>query len=244
MAKRISTISEGSTAIDDDVTISSISPVSPVSPRRTESFHYPSPNPTPTARRSVASTPRPAADDSDITHPSPYRKFKYYNPRTHRLLLARGLGLKILGNVVFMAGLCMCLYGFSTISDLNVRNGWYKRVFNFLSILLIALIILGIGSMLNKIGSMVRWPLLARRSHRLDDVFSHGSSTQIFNAEKGKGRRPTAICITLISLQSCFPSPQKATDFTYHLYFGDVCFCICRCTNECCILWIRVQYQR
>jgi hypothetical protein len=59
------------------------------------------------------------------------------------------------------------LYTFSKKGNLS---RWEKRWFNVLTILFSSLVSLMVGSLLGVLGSMLRWQLLARKSHKPIDV--------------------------------------------------------------------------
>ena len=63
--------------------------------------------------------------------------------------------------------LVICLWQFSGLGPLDK---WQQRGFNMLSILLTGVTSLGIGSLLGYLGSMLRWPLLARTRYKMHDV--------------------------------------------------------------------------
>lgn len=98
------------------------------------------------------------------------RQLRLLVMRKHRQGLMLHLGKIIALNTVIMMAICGCLYGFSIIDDLNVAGGWDKRLFNSISIPLIASLSLGIGWLLLELGRIVRWPLLAQKPHLLHDV--------------------------------------------------------------------------
>ncbi|KAG0137926.1 hypothetical protein HOY82DRAFT_582775 [Tuber indicum] len=84
-------------------------------------------------------------------------------PRRNRILLARGFSLTFFALVLLM----ICLWAFSKEHPLSK---WEQRSFNTLSILLTASASLGLGSHLGHLGSMLRWPLLARTVYKMRDV--------------------------------------------------------------------------
>ena len=63
--------------------------------------------------------------------------------------------------------LVMTLLGFSKLKRLSK---WEQRSFNTISILATGMASLGLGSLLGYLGSMLRWPLLARTRHEMRDV--------------------------------------------------------------------------
>lgn len=112
------------------------------------------------------STPIPLEPISSIALvPSPLNK--NHDPRSHRRDLAKRLLSIVLVNCIMMGALMGCLRGFGIVKSLNT---WEKRVFNALSLSITALVSIGIGSLVSEIGSMIRWPLLSREPHTLDDV--------------------------------------------------------------------------
>ena len=64
--------------------------------------------------------------------------------------------------------LVMTLLGFSKLQRLTK---WEQRGFNTLSILLPGMASLGLGSLIGHLGSMLRWPLLARKAYKIQDVW-------------------------------------------------------------------------
>ena len=67
-----------------------------------------------------------------------------------------------------LALLVICLWQFSGQGPLDK---WQQRCFNTLSILLTGIASLGLGSLLGCLGSMLRWPLLARTMYKMQDVW-------------------------------------------------------------------------
>ena len=63
--------------------------------------------------------------------------------------------------------LLVALWGFSKLQRLN---NWEQHFINTVSLLLTAMASLGLGSLLGYLGSMLRWPLLARTTHQMQDV--------------------------------------------------------------------------
>ena len=64
--------------------------------------------------------------------------------------------------------LMICLWQFSGQGPLDK---WQQRGFNMLSILLTGIASLALGSLLGYLGSMLRWPLLARTMYKMQDVW-------------------------------------------------------------------------
>ncbi|KAG0634073.1 hypothetical protein HOY80DRAFT_1061535 [Tuber brumale] len=86
----------------------------------------------------------------------PLKPFSSNNQlRRNRILLARGFSITFFAFVL----LVICLWAFS---KKHPMSKWEQRSFNTLSILLTAIASLGLGSLLGHLGSMLRWPLLAR----------------------------------------------------------------------------------
>ncbi|KAG0634071.1 hypothetical protein HOY80DRAFT_1100964 [Tuber brumale] len=85
--------------------------------------------------------------------------------RRNRILLARGFSLTFFALVL----LVICLWAFS---NMHPMSKWEQRSFNTLSILLTAIASLGLGSLVGHLGSMLRWPLLARTVYQMQDVDS------------------------------------------------------------------------
>ncbi|KAG0137900.1 hypothetical protein HOY82DRAFT_496838 [Tuber indicum] len=86
-------------------------------------------------------------------------------PRRNHILLARGFWLTFFSLVL----LVICLRAFSKLGPLSK---WEQRSFNTLSILHTAIASFGVGSLLGNLGSMLRWPLLARTVYKMQDVDS------------------------------------------------------------------------
>ncbi len=70
-------------------------------------------------------------------------------------------------SMVFGALLGVVLHIFE---DIGILDPWQRRGFNTLAILLSSTISLSLGSLLGLLGSMLRWPLLARVGHTPQDV--------------------------------------------------------------------------
>ncbi|KAG0137923.1 hypothetical protein HOY82DRAFT_597189 [Tuber indicum] len=75
--------------------------------------------------------------------------------RRNRILLAQRFSITFLALVL----LVICLW---TFSKKHPMSKWEQRSFNTLSLLLTAIASLGLGSLVGHLGSMLRWPLLAR----------------------------------------------------------------------------------
>lgn len=74
---------------------------------------------------------------------------------------------KLLATCLLIALLIVCLWMFSRMGHLKRPD---QRGFNALAILLTGTMSLCIGSVLTYLGSMIRWPLLARTAHKAVDV--------------------------------------------------------------------------
>jgi len=97
--------------------------------------------------------------DPQLTEPS------YSAISTRRSV--RVLGSIITGNCLCSGCICLCLWGFSMIEDLDQ---WQKRAFNALSLLLSAALGFGIGTLLDRIGLLARGTILQRKSHSVREV--------------------------------------------------------------------------
>ena len=87
------------------------------------------------------------------------------NDQSHRNLIALARGfLQTLFALVFLV---ICLWQFSKSQRLSK---WEQRAFNMLSILFSTIASLGLGSLLGYLGSMLKWPLLARTMYQMQDV--------------------------------------------------------------------------
>ncbi|KAG0633451.1 hypothetical protein HOY80DRAFT_1105449 [Tuber brumale] len=95
--------------------------------------------------------------------PKPFRSDG--QSRRDLFVLIRGFLLPFFALVL----LVICLWTFSKMQPLSK---WEQRLFNTLSILLSATASLGLGSLLGHLGSMLRWPLLARTVYQMQDVDS------------------------------------------------------------------------
>ena len=76
--------------------------------------------------------------------------------------------LRFLLTLCSLGLLVICLWQFSGQGPLDK---WEQRSFNTLSILLTGIASLGLGSLLGYLGSMLRWPLLARTMYKMQDVW-------------------------------------------------------------------------
>jgi hypothetical protein len=95
-----------------------------------------------------------------------YRKHHLHIFRTE--ILWRGAGA-LMFNILIM----VVLYLYARMDELNT---WDRRVFNALTILLTSLMSLTLGSLLTVLGTMIRWPILARWNHTARDVSCHAAS--------------------------------------------------------------------
>ena len=77
------------------------------------------------------------------------------------------LGYIIAGNCVCSGCICLCIWGFSTIKNLDE---WQKRPFNAMSLLLSGSLGFGIGYLFDQIGSLARGTLLQSKSHSVNEV--------------------------------------------------------------------------
>jgi len=87
--------------------------------------------------------------------------------RKHGRLFWVEIGWRFAGSFIFSVIIIAILYSFSQKDSLS---RWQKRWFNVLAIFFSSLVSLSIGSLLGLLGSMLRWPLLARRLHKPADV--------------------------------------------------------------------------
>lgn len=113
----------------------------------------------------------PSLDHDD--YPKKQRRYytKWHSSAAQSKRLAKILYPIIVGNVILMGCLILVLWGFTQIGDLSKnQTPWIKRMFNVVTILLIAAVAIGIGGLFDQIGHMIRWPLLARRCHSLQEV--------------------------------------------------------------------------
>ncbi|PUU83781.1 hypothetical protein B9Z19DRAFT_1060706 [Tuber borchii] len=117
-------------------------------------------------------TPESSIDTSSTNASStgsrewPLKKFSSDN-QSHRNLVV--LGWRFLFTFFSIFLLAICLWQFSKSQSLSK---WEQRSFNMLSILFSGSASLGLGSLLGYLGSMFRWPLLARTMHQMQDVDS------------------------------------------------------------------------
>ncbi|KAH7311382.1 hypothetical protein B0I35DRAFT_63711 [Stachybotrys elegans] len=77
-------------------------------------------------------------------------------------LFFREILWRILSAIVFNILIMVVLLNYERMGELD---SWDRRLLNLLTILFTALMSLSLGSLSNFLGSMARWPLLARRSH-------------------------------------------------------------------------------
>ncbi|KAG0125891.1 hypothetical protein HOY82DRAFT_492264 [Tuber indicum] len=81
-------------------------------------------------------------------------------------------------NMISLSGRCLTtalslsflVLGLLIFSRMGELSRWEQRGFNTITILLSAFASLGLGSMLGYLGSMLRWPLLARKKYKMQDV--------------------------------------------------------------------------
>ena len=95
----------------------------------------------------------------------PLKKFSS-DDQFHRNLIA--LGWRFLLTFFSLVHLAVSLWFFSQSQSLSK---WEQRSFNMLSILFSGSASLGLGSLIGHLGSMLRWPLLARTIYRMQDVW-------------------------------------------------------------------------
>lgn len=81
----------------------------------------------------------------------------------------RSIMRRFLATCVAIILLVICVFEFSKMGHLKKRD---QRGFNALAILLTGTMSLCIGSLLGYLGSMMRWPILARAAHNAADVFA------------------------------------------------------------------------
>jgi ABC-type multidrug transport system permease subunit len=87
--------------------------------------------------------------------------------RQHRQLFLTEICWRLLATLVFSIIVTTILYSFA---QKGLLSRWEKRWFNVLAIFFSSLVSLSVGSLLNILGSMLRWPLLARKLHTPTDV--------------------------------------------------------------------------
>ncbi|RPA96895.1 hypothetical protein L873DRAFT_1791339 [Choiromyces venosus 120613-1] len=81
-------------------------------------------------------------------------------------------------NMISLSGRCLTtalslsflVLGLLIFSRMGELSSWEQRGFNALTILLSAFASLGLGSVLGYLGSMLRWPLLARKKYNMRDI--------------------------------------------------------------------------
>lgn len=74
---------------------------------------------------------------------------------------------RLMATLVFSIAMTAVLYSFSLK---GVLGRWERRWFSALAIFLSSLVSLSTGSLLGLLGSMIRWPLLARKLYTAVDV--------------------------------------------------------------------------
>ncbi|KAG0137922.1 hypothetical protein HOY82DRAFT_644982, partial [Tuber indicum] len=119
--------------------------------------------------RNLQSLPKSNSEGGSViagSEKGPLKPFSSHD-QLHRnhILLARRSSLTFLSLVL----LVICLRAFSQLRPLSK---WEQRLFNTLSILLTAIASFGLGSLLGHLGSILRWPLLARTVYQMQDVDS------------------------------------------------------------------------
>lgn len=82
-------------------------------------------------------------------------------------VIKRNVIWRIVSTSTSMVLVLCTIYGFAGKNALTSDD---RRWFNALAILFSALVSLSVGSLLNFLGAMIRWPLLAGRSHSTADV--------------------------------------------------------------------------
>ena len=108
------------------------------------------------------STEELLTEDSEDPPLEPFGSGDRFYPDLLRLIL------RFLLTFCSLALLLICLWQFSGQGPLDK---WQQRSFNTLSILLTGIASLGLGSLLGYLGSMLRWPLLARTMYKMQDVW-------------------------------------------------------------------------
>jgi len=93
---------------------------------------------------------------------------KVINRRNHHSrLFWTEICWRLVATLIFSIIITAILYCFS---QKGILSRWQKRWFNVLAITFSSLMSLSLGSLLGLLGSMLRWPLLARKLHKPSDV--------------------------------------------------------------------------
>ena len=80
-----------------------------------------------------------------------------------------------------------------------------QRGFNAITILLGAFTSLGLGSMLGHLGSMLRWRLLARKKHKMQDVWEAKFLTEVLTNSNGRDIGRISACYAVSQRLSSAP---------------------------------------
>lgn len=149
----------------------------------------------------------------------------------------RSIMRRLLATCVAITLLVICVFVFSTMGDLRKRD---QRGFNALAILLTGTMSLCIGSLFGYLGSMIRWPLLARAAHKAADVFAIIFICSVPLINRLLGRRNSSDGIAHWNVPAVNPKrPPEEMDANY-FNCSSICFCqYCR-PAQCCNLWIDI----
>jgi len=120
----------------------------------------------PNATPGVKQEPKAVVHDAEIQEPLQNTQSSYRAISTVRSAIP--LGSIIITNCFCSSLLCLCLWGFSRIDNLNKLE---KRGFNALSLLLSATLGFGIGLLCDKIGFLARGKVLQSKSHSVEEVY-------------------------------------------------------------------------
>jgi len=107
------------------------------------------------------------APSSTATRGEPIAASSPSTERKHGRLFWYEIGWRLAASFIFSVIIIAILYSFSQKGSLS---RWQKRWFNVFAILFSSLVSLSVGSLLGLLGSMLRWPLLARRLHKPGNV--------------------------------------------------------------------------
>jgi hypothetical protein len=153
----------------------------------------------------------------------------------------RSIMRRFLATCVAIILLVICVFVFSTMGHLRKRD---QRGFNALAILLTGTMSLCIGSLFGYLGSMIRWPLLARAAHKAADVFAFIFISSALLIDKLLGRCNSSVGIAHWNVRAANPKrPPEEMDANY-INRCFICFHqYCR-QAQCCNLWVDIQLNR
>lgn len=111
---------------------------------------------------SISTPPPKTSTNLNDPHAKPMNRRMH-----HGRLFWTEISWRLMTTLIFSIAITALLHSFSLKGFLS---RWDKRWFNALAILLSSLVSMSTGSLLNLLGSMIRWPLLARKLYTPVDV--------------------------------------------------------------------------